>query len=65
MRFGRDRRYSRDVRVKKCGNGNTVTGKRIVYSRREDGEIGIFGSHPVCTLTLLFIVRCSEYKSVS
>ena len=43
MRFGRDRRYSRDVRVKKCGNGNTVTGKRIVYSRREDGEIGIFG----------------------
>ena len=43
MRFGRDRRYSRNVRVKKCGNGNTVTGKRIVYSRREDGEIGIFG----------------------
>ena len=43
MRFGSDRRYSRDVRVKKCGNGNTVTGKRIVYSRREDGEIGIFG----------------------
>ena len=43
MRFGRDRRYSRDVRVKKCGNGNTVTEKRIVYSRREDGEMEYLG----------------------
>ena len=40
MRFGRDRRYSRDVREKEWREGNIVTGRRIVYRRREDtGEI--------------------------
>ena len=38
--FGRDRRYSRDVREKEWGERNNVTRRRIIYSRREDtGEI--------------------------
>ena len=36
--FGRDRRYSRDVREKEWGERNIVTGRRIVYSRREGGD---------------------------